>query len=97
MAPDPAVAHSAGSILPAVGLNNSGRRPYVLAMSTPRKSPKDTIKIRRLPKVGDEILIRAKVTRVAEPEGGHRGLVTYRAPGAPAPVTIDARYLDDDA
>lgn len=60
------------------------------------KSPKDTIKIRRLPKVGDEILIRATVTRVAEPEGAHHGKVTYRAPGAPAPVTVDAQYVDVD-
>ncbi len=35
-------------------------------MSTPRKSPKDTIKIRRPKqfKVGDEVLIPAKVTRI---------------------------------
>jgi len=56
------------------------------------KSPKETIKIRMLPKAGDEI-----VTRVDEPAGNHRGRVTYRAPGAPAPVTIDASYLDDGA
>ena len=60
------------------------------------KSPKETIKIRRLPKVGDEILIRATVTRVTDPEGGHQGKVTFRAAGVPIPVTVDAQYLDEE-
>lgn len=62
-------------------------------------SPKETIKIRRLPTKGSTIRIEAEVTRVAEPEGAHQGYVTLRIPGAPAPVTIPASFLpnvDDD-
>lgn len=56
-------------------------------------SPKEVIKVRRLPKVGDRITIEVEVTRVDEPEGHHQGRVTYRAPGAPAPVTVGAQYV----
>lgn len=60
------------------------------------KSPKDVIKIRRdLPRVGTKVLIEAEITRVSEPEGGHQGRVTLRVAGAPAPITIDARYVPD--
>lgn len=58
-------------------------------------SPKDTIKIRRLPKVGDRITIEVEVTRVDEPEGGHQGRVTYRVPGGAAPITVSAGYIPD--
>lgn len=58
-------------------------------------SPKDVIRVRRLPKVGDEITIKVKVTRVVEPEGSHAGLVTYEAPGAPAKTTVAASYIPD--
>jgi hypothetical protein len=57
-------------------------------------SPREVVKVRRLPKVGDRITIEVEVTRVDEPEGSHRGRVTYRAPGAPAPVTVAAEYID---
>lgn len=59
------------------------------------KSPKETIKIRRLPKVGDRLTIEVEVTKVSDPEGAHDGRVTYRAPGAPAPITVDASYVTD--
>jgi len=65
-------------------------------MSKRVPSPKDTIKIRRLPAKGDTVQLAATVTRITEPEGSHRGLVTLRIPGAPAPITIDARYLDGE-
>ncbi len=60
-------------------------------------SPKDTIKIRRLPAKGDRLKLTVEVIRVAEPEGAHQGMVTLRIPGALAPVTIPAHYLPDDA
>lgn len=59
------------------------------------KSPKDTIKIRRLPAKGATIQLAAEVTRVSEPEGSHQGLVTVRIAGYPAPITIPASYLPD--
>jgi hypothetical protein len=58
-------------------------------------SPQETIKIRRLPvKKGDEIMVKATVTRV-DPETGK---VTITVPGALAPITAPASYwLSDDA
>lgn len=59
-------------------------------------SPKDTIKIRRLPTKGSTVRIEAEVTRVAEPEGGHQGRVTLRIPGYGTPITIPASFLPSD-
>lgn len=61
-----------------------------------RKSPQETIKIRRLPTKGSTVRLEAEVTRVAEPEGGHQGLVTLRIPGYTTPITIPADYLPED-
>jgi len=57
------------------------------------KSPKDAIKIRRLPVIGERIKLTVEVTRVSEPEGEHYGMVTLRVPGALAPITIPANFL----
>lgn len=35
-------------------------------MPSKPRTPRETVKVRRLPKVGDEITIRAKVTRVTD-------------------------------
>ena len=59
-------------------------------------SPQDTIQIRRLPKVGDKLTIKVRVTRVAEPEGSHQGHVSYLAPGVPTPITVPAAYVTGD-
>lgn len=56
-------------------------------------SPKQTIKIRRLPTKGEPLKLTVEVLRVAEPAGSHEGMVTLRIPGALAPVTIPANYL----
>lgn len=61
------------------------------------KTPKETIKIRRLPVKGDRLNLKVEVLRVAEPEGSHEGMVTLRIPGALAPVTIPANYLTSAA
>ena len=59
-------------------------------MSTRVKSPKESITIRRLPvKKGDEIMVKATVTRV-DPETGK---VTISVPGALAPITAPASYF----
>lgn len=60
------------------------------------RTPRDTIKIRRLPAKGDRLKLTVEVLRVAEAEGAHEGLVTLRIPGALAPVTIPANYLPKD-
>jgi hypothetical protein len=60
------------------------------------KSPRETIKIRRLPTKGSTVRIEAEVTRVAEPEAGHQGRVTLRIPGYGTPITIPASYLPDE-
>ena len=60
------------------------------------KSPRETIKIRRLPKKGDKIMIEVEVTRVDEPEGSHQGRVTYRVPGHSTPITVAAGYVPAD-
>jgi len=35
------------------------------------------------------------VTRLAEPQGSHEGLVTLRIAGYPSPITIPASLLPD--
>jgi len=60
------------------------------------KSQRDTISIRRLPTKGSTIRLEAEVTRVAEPEAGHQGLVTLRIPGHSTPIMIPASFLPDD-
>ena len=59
------------------------------------KSPKNTIKIRRLPVKGETLQLTAEVTRVAEPQGAHEGLVTLRIAGYPSPITIPASLLPE--
>jgi hypothetical protein len=60
------------------------------------KSPRETIKIRRLPTKGSTVRIEAEVTRVAQPEAGHHCRVTLRIPGYGTPITIPASFLADD-
>ena len=72
------------------GLNNPELLPYIAGMAKSRvTSPKD-LKIRRLPiKKGDEITLRATVTRVDDVTGR----VTISVPGALAPITAPLSYL----
>lgn len=65
-------------------------------MPSKRVSPRQVVKIRRLPTKGQRPKLTVEVVRVAEPEGAHEGMVTLRVPGALAPVTIPANYLPDD-
>jgi hypothetical protein len=52
---------------------------------------------RRLPKVGEEIMIRAKVARTsADPANPDRDKITVWIPGYPSPVTITAGDLKLD-
>ncbi len=61
-------------------------------------SPKETIKIRRL-KVGDEVLIKARVTRVGRNRWDTADLATFKLNGIPTPISGDPQYVlgDDDA
>ena len=65
-------------------------------MSVKTRTPKETIKIRRLPQKGDEVVLRATVTRTGRNTFGTADTVTLRIPGAPAPITIDAQYLSGE-
>jgi hypothetical protein len=63
--------------------------------SSPR-SPKSTVKVRRLPKVGDTILVPAVVTRVAGEDKSATLTVRIKASGHL--TTARAEYLlNDDA
>lgn len=57
-------------------------------------APKDKLKIRRLPQVGEEIWIRARVTRTGRNSYGTGDTVTLRIGDHPAPVTTSARFLE---
>lgn len=64
-------------------------------MPKPR-TPKETIKVRPskpLPQVGDEILIRARVTRVGRNTYDTADTLTVRIADHPAPITATAKYL----
>ena len=65
-------------------------------MSVKTRTPKDTVKIRRLPRVGEEITLKATVTRTGRNTYGTADVVTVRIPGAPAPLTLPAEYLDGE-
>lgn len=49
-----------------------------------------------LPKVGDEITLKARVTRVDERGKAPGDTVTILIHGLDYPVTIPARYLEED-
>lgn len=60
------------------------------------RTPKNTIKTKsKLPKEGAEILLRARVTRLGRNSWDTGDTITVRIPGHPAPVTIEANYLND--
>lgn len=52
-------------------------------------------KTRKLPKVGDEITIRARVTRVGRNAVDTAATITLRIPGYDVPVTVAADRLAD--
>lgn len=62
------------------------------------RTPKDTVKIRRVPKVGDTILVPVKVTRIGRNRHDTGDAITVQVPGFEYPVTAEAEYLlpDDD-
>jgi hypothetical protein len=67
-------------------------------MSSSRSTPKDTVKVRRrLPKVGEEIMIRAIVTRTGRNRLDTADTITVRIADHPAPVTATAKYLLGEA
>jgi len=60
-------------------------------MSKRVPTPRETIKVRRLPAKGDTLKLTAEVVRVAESEDGRQGLVTIRIPGLPDPNLVGGR------
>lgn len=65
------------------------RRTYIRRMAIKTNGK------RRLPKVGDEIILRATVTRVGRNSFGTGDAVTVQLRGHSIPVTIDAAMLHD--
>jgi hypothetical protein len=58
------------------------------------KSPRATVKVRRLPVEGDSIRLEAKVARVSR--DGSSDVVTLHIPGYTYPVTIRAEFLPEE-
>lgn len=59
-------------------------------------SPKDTIKVRRQIKPGDELMIPVTVTKTRPMAIGgtvEQEMVTIRIPGFSTPVTVSRKYL----
>lgn len=69
---------------------------YIKWMASKRvPTPRETIKIRRLPAKGHTLKLTAEVVRVAEGEDGRQGLVTVCIPGYPIPISLAESYLRD--
>jgi hypothetical protein len=62
-------------------------------MPSARKSPKDVVKIRRLPKKGEILEVPLVVTRVGRNSHDTADTITVRIPGFSTPVTVNAEYL----
>jgi hypothetical protein len=54
------------------------------------KTPRDTVKVRRLPQVGDEIMIKVRVTRVTDDK------LTVMIPANGHLTTATAEQLGDE-
>ena len=63
-------------------------------MPSASRTPRSTVKVRRLPKVGDTIMIPVKVTRVAGENDDAQ--VTVRLPGNGQLSTTKAQWLFDE-
>lgn len=60
-------------------------------------SPRETIKVRRLPARGEPIALTGTVVKVSDDEPGRRK-ITFRIPGYAIPITLsEASLADDDA
>jgi hypothetical protein len=66
-------------------------------MPSSKRTPKNTVKVRRLPQVGEEIMIKAIVTRTGRNRFDTADTITVRIGDHPAPVTATAKYLLGDA
>ena len=62
-------------------------------MPSSKRTPKDTIKVRRLPPVGEKIMVPVEVTRHGMNSFGTAETITIRIPGFATPVTVTAKYL----
>ena len=57
------------------------------------KTPKETIKIRRLPVKGQKLLVPLEVTRTGRNGFDTADTITIKVPGFNTPVTIVADYI----
>lgn len=64
--------------------------------SEPSRPPENTITVRRLPKEGEEITLRAKVTATGRNGHDTADTITVRIPGFAYPVTILADSLREE-
>jgi len=65
-------------------------------MPTRQKTPKEVIKIRRQQEVqeGDEVIIRAKVTRIGRGSDDNPNKVTVQLKGFGVPVTLSPEFVE---
>lgn len=69
-------------------------RPYIPGMPSSPRTPRNTVgSKRRLPKVGDELIVRVRVTRTGRNSYDTADTVTLRLPGFETPVTVSADSL----
>jgi hypothetical protein len=62
----------------------------------PRRTPKETLQIKRLPQKGDKLPLTVEVTRTGRNTWDTGDTVTIRIPGYDYPVTIRASALKGD-
>jgi hypothetical protein len=70
--------------------------PYIAGMANSPRTPRETIKVRRDIKPGDELMIPVTVTQSrAMKLGGsvEQEMLTIRIPGFGTPVTVSWKYL----
>jgi hypothetical protein len=66
----------------------------IRGMATKRvPTPRETVKVRRLPAKGDKIPLTVEVTRVGRNSFDTADTITIRIPGHATPVTVNADLL----
>lgn len=58
-------------------------------------TPREVVKVRRLPAKGEPITLTGTVVNVSDDEPGRRK-VTFRVPGYPIPITLSEASLEQD-
>jgi hypothetical protein len=66
---------------------------YISGMSKFPRTPKNSVKVRRLPEKGAEITLKATVTRTGRNTYGTADTITVRIDGYSVPVTLPANAV----